>query len=128
MNEREQEKTYEWYEAQAKETTDLRRIMFELWKDDVDAGDDYYFPDKVARKYKQLQTENERLKKAILDYGKNPAGFDWAVLERIEQLEKAVALLNSMLLCGEKHSNTSRKVVEQALKGKDANTETRRSS
>ncbi len=37
--------------------------------------------------YNQLQTENKRLKKAIESFGKNPAGFDWAVLEKIEQLK-----------------------------------------
>lgn len=38
-------------------------------------------------KIKELEAENKRLKKAILDFGNNPAGFDWAVLERIEQFE-----------------------------------------
>lgn len=40
---------------------------------------------------KKLKDENKRLKKAIEDYGNNPAGFDWAVLERMEQLEEAVS-------------------------------------
>lgn len=40
--------------------------------------------------YDKLAEENERLKKAILDYGNNPAGFDWNILEKIEQLEAEV--------------------------------------
>lgn len=34
---------------------------------------------------------------------------------KIEQLSKAVALLNSMVLSGESHSETSRQVVREAL-------------
>ena len=65
MNEeREQEKTIEWYMAQAKETGDLKRIMFHLWKGDDDEGDEY-FPSKVERKYRQLQDEIEQLKKRL---------------------------------------------------------------
>ena len=37
-----------------------------------------------------LETENKRLKQAILDFGNNPAGFDWGVLERISTLEEAL--------------------------------------
>jgi len=37
--------------------------------------------------YKQLENENERLKKAIKDFGNNPAGFDWGILGRIDDLE-----------------------------------------
>lgn len=67
MNEeREQEKTIEWYKAQAKETTDLKRITFHLWKNDGDelCGDEY-FPDRVVRKYKQLEDEKEKLQEQI---------------------------------------------------------------
>lgn len=37
-----------------------------------------------------LKAENERLKKAIENFGKNPAGFDWAVLDLIDKLERAI--------------------------------------
>jgi hypothetical protein len=37
----------------------------------------------------------------------------------IQRLEKAVSLLNSMVEGGESHSETSRKIVEQAMKGGD---------
>jgi len=50
--------------------------------------------------FKDLEDENEklqakvgRLEKAILDFGNNPAGFDWAVLERIERLESGHAAI-----------------------------------
>jgi len=35
----------------------------------------------------RAESENRRLKKAIEDYGNNPAGFDWAILEKIENQE-----------------------------------------
>jgi len=35
----------------------------------------------------RAESENGRLKKAIEDYGNNPAGFDWAILEKIENQE-----------------------------------------
>ena len=35
----------------------------------------------------QIEAENKRLKQAILDFGNNPAGFDWAVLDKIYGLE-----------------------------------------
>jgi hypothetical protein len=41
-------------------------------------------------KNKQLQAENKRLKKTIEDYGNNLAGFDWAILERIDNLERTL--------------------------------------
>jgi len=37
------------------------------------------------------------------------------LMQRIPKLEKAVALLNSMILSGEDHSDTSRQVVKEAL-------------
>lgn len=47
-----------------------------------------------------LLAENKRLKKAIKDFGNNPAGFDWAVLDRIEKLEKRGAVLNALEAAG----------------------------
>ena len=38
--------------------------------------------------FKETDKENEQLKKAIEDFGNNPAGFDWAILERIDCLER----------------------------------------
>jgi hypothetical protein len=35
----------------------------------------------------ELQSDNEKLKEAILKYGNNPAGFDWAVLDEIDRLK-----------------------------------------
>lgn len=83
MNEeREQEKTIEWYKAQAKETSDLKRLTFHLWKNDEDelCGDEY-FPDKVARKYRQLEDEKQRLQK------------------QVEELEKKLVLSESQNHC-----------------------------
>lgn len=52
--EREQEKTLEWYKAQAKELSDIRKIVFS-WPRGIDVEFDEYFPDNVARKYKILE-------------------------------------------------------------------------
>lgn len=71
---------------------------------------------KKQRKFLELEAENKRLKKVINEFGNNPAGFDWAVLEKIENLEEALALANSMILSGEKHSKKSKSIIEQALK------------
>jgi len=35
----------------------------------------------------RLIAENKRMKKLIIDYGDNPAGFDWSVLAEIDNLE-----------------------------------------
>jgi len=40
-----------------------------------------------CNEWNKLFAENEQLKKAILDFGKNPAGFDWGVLNKIDELE-----------------------------------------
>ena len=43
----------------------------------------------VAKKdYYALEAENKQLKEAIIAYGNNPAGFDWAVLVKIDKLEQ----------------------------------------
>ena len=36
-------------------------------------------------------------------------------ISRIPKLEKCVALLSSMVVCGERHSDTSQKVVNEAM-------------
>lgn len=41
-----------------------------------------------ANQISSLVHNNKLLRKAILEFGKNPAGFDWAVLERIETMEE----------------------------------------
>lgn len=41
----------------------------------------------ICGRLDRAEAENRRLKKAIEDYGNNPAGFDWAVLEKIETQE-----------------------------------------
>jgi len=61
MNEQEQEKTIEWYKSQAKETTDLKKIIFHLCHTDEDNLCDEYFPDMVIRKFKELQMKNKKL-------------------------------------------------------------------
>lgn len=45
----------------------------------------------------ELRNENKRLKSAIEAFGSNPAGFDWAVLERLEQQELEIERLNNLL-------------------------------
>ena len=42
---------------------------------------------KLARAIQQLQVQNEHLQKALLGLGRNPDGFDWAVLDKIDTLE-----------------------------------------
>ena len=63
--EQEQETTIEWYKAQTKELTDLRKKMFHLCHTEEDNLRDEYFPDMVIRKIKELQTENKELKSRI---------------------------------------------------------------
>ena len=46
--------------------------------------------DACLKDIKALEAENRKLKKAIEDFGKNPAGFDWGVLDRIDQLEEVL--------------------------------------
>lgn len=72
---------------------------------------------KLNKHILELEAENKRLKNAIREFGNNPAGFDWAVLERIEDLEEALGLVNSMILSGEKHSKKSKFMIDKALKG-----------
>lgn len=74
--EREQEKTIEWYMAQAKETEDLKRIMFHLWKDDDDDECDEYFPSKVERKYQLVRQEVLTWVLDRLEKGLEDANFD----------------------------------------------------
>lgn len=80
----------------------------------------YEEPSELEVKYKKLQAELEQAKKEI--------GYQQAKInirdshlrercEKVRQLRKAVGLLNSMVLCGEKHSDESRKIVKHALKG-----------
>ena len=62
----------------------------------------------LAQKYecehcKQLQAENVRLKKAILDFGNNPAGLDWGVLECLEQQENKIDELKVLLKEAQPH-------------------------
>lgn len=62
-------------------------------------GKFYLIQDEIGLLLERLGKENARLKKAIEDFGKNPAGFDFAVLERIENLE--VMLSEYMqIMCG----------------------------
>ena len=76
-----------------------------------------------------LQTKNKRLKKAILDFGNNPAGFDWGVLEKMDSLEAANAKLREALESWMEATRTfnigdmfpdERKETKQALKATDA--------
>lgn len=53
------------------------------------------FINKALNKIKKLLAENKRLKKAILNFGNNPAGFDWSVLEKIEELETKIKKLEN---------------------------------
>lgn len=46
---------------------------------------------------------------------------DCAIVDDNKYLREAVSLLNSMVLCGEKHSTASRKIVKQVLIPKNNN-------
>ena len=78
-------------------------------------------------KFAEVEAENKRLKKAIEDYGNNPAGFDWAVLEEIEQLKEALEWIRDaserpkcLCLCGRPTGTGAiKKHAEQALKDKE---------
>lgn len=60
--------------------------------------------DKLEKTYKELDSIKLMKKQITHLKAKN------------KRLQITVAFLNSMILGGEKHSNTSRKMVEQALK------------
>ena len=38
----------------------------------------------LMTKYAELQVENSKLRQAILNFGNSEVGFDWAVLDRID--------------------------------------------
>lgn len=40
------------------------------------------------KEFDRLQAENDRMKQLIESYGNNPAGFDWGVLAKIDELER----------------------------------------
>ena len=65
MNEQESPKTIEYYKAQEQELKDIRKIMFELCKDDYCTGGDGYFPDMIKNKIEKLQSKEEKINKAI---------------------------------------------------------------
>lgn len=57
----------------------------------------------------ELLAENERLKKLILAYGANPAGFDWEILKAVDECDELrkladqlAAALKPFAWCGEK--------------------------
>ena len=83
----------------------------------------YKKANSVIRAVKQLEAGNKRLKRAIEEFGNNPAGFDWAVLEKLEKLEKALAnIADSSIdenppyrIMG---AEQMKEVAQQALKGK----------
>lgn len=52
---------------------------------------------EIIKKNGELQTENKQLKEAIENYGNNPAGFDWAVLDKIDKLEVALERLLTLI-------------------------------
>lgn len=75
----------------------------------------------------RLKHENATLKKAILKFGKNPAGFDWEVLNCMDENEelRALCLRESLVLeraARTKNNKSMIRVVaaslaEQARKG-----------
>ncbi len=55
-------------------------------------------PEPFVRRIKELKAaelERDAARKAILSFGNNPAGFDWAVLGRIDELETENAALRA---------------------------------
>lgn len=73
--------------------------------------------------YHQLVAENQMLKeqieqreKAINAYGNNPAGFDWAVLDKIDRLERALKIAKDHIgYAGDCVEQNTQKEIEQAL-------------
>lgn len=51
------------------------------------ADNDNYDIGLTIAEGKAVLDEIKRLKKAIEDFGKNPAGFDWAILMKLDDLE-----------------------------------------
>ena len=63
-DERESPKTIEWYKAQADEKADIWKRMFHIWKEQgIDMSDDFYFPEKLEREYKNLLKKVTKLEK-----------------------------------------------------------------
>lgn len=95
--EREEEKTIEWFKAQTKETTDLRRMIFHLFHNKY-TGDDEYFPDYVMRIFRAIMEENKNLKSEV---------------EKIKKLEEELVKLKKLkeeldkLKEIEKHKNSA---------------------
>ncbi len=52
----------------------------------------------LRNQFASEKAENRLLKKAIEDFGRNPAGFDWAVLGKIDNLETENKLLRDAVL------------------------------
>lgn len=53
--------------------------------------------DNLLTIVEQIQAKNEQLKKAIEDFGNNPAGFDWGVLDKIDDLENLLIAISSFM-------------------------------
>lgn len=120
--EREQEKTIEWYMAQAKETEDLKRIMFHLWKDDDDDECDEYFPSKVERKYRAVRQDVltwmlDRLEKGLAD-----ANFDDNVgcIQRLQR-DIRIELGLSGAVCTKEMRDGYREICRQVCDEKQRN-------
>ena len=70
----------------------------------------------IAGLLEKSETENKRLKKAIDDFGNNPAGFAWAVLERIEQQETQLAFTRDAVRTVKQEMSIILKNLAKALK------------
>ena len=72
-------------EAENRQLKGEEPIPYAWWKDCPKLAQKVM--ERLIERNDRAEAENRRLKKAIEDYGNNPAGFDWAVLEKIENQE-----------------------------------------
>lgn len=90
---------------------DSKRCCVCVHRDDAYRSKDKHHPDMIP--FADLKSEIKQY-----DYDTAIIGFRYGFEARnkqVKRLQEAVALLNSMVLCGESHSDTSRDAVRKAL-------------
>jgi len=78
-------------EEAAKCRAEIASLKEQLEGTDATLEDEETSHQETLLLWEESKAEVGRLRKAIESFGNNPAGFDWAVLSRIEELEAEVA-------------------------------------
>jgi len=61
----------------------------------------------------ELIGDKQQLQKAILDFGNNPAGFDWAILEKLDAFEVENETLKNLLRQLQAENEKMKKVIHE---------------